>query len=137
MTAHALISGALHNAPESRISKNGNAYATATVRVSVGNEIQFWRIFAFSESARDELMRLREGDVLAAQGSLKAEVYTSRDGEARISYALTADHVLALRQPPKQRERKVKSPKQECSREERRVDADLNDDIGDLWGGPP
>jgi len=48
-------------------------------------------------------MRLGEGDKVSLQGSLKLEVYTSKNGEHKISRTLFADHVLALRQPQRQR----------------------------------
>ena len=103
MTALALISGALSRTPELRTAKSGKAYATATIKVAADIAVDFWSVLAFSENAQAELMRLGEGDKVSLQGSLKLEVYTSRDGERKISRTLFADHVLALRQPPRQR----------------------------------
>ena len=48
-------------------------------------------------------MRLGEGDKVSVQGSLKVEPYTGRDGQTRINRTVFADHVLALRQPPRER----------------------------------
>jgi hypothetical protein len=38
------------------------------------------------------------------QGALKAETY-EKDGATKLSLSVVADHVLALRQPPKPREK--------------------------------
>jgi single-stranded DNA-binding protein len=103
MTAIALISGALSGAPELKTAKSGKAYVTATVKVAADNAVDFWRVYAFSESVQAELSRLGEGDKISLQGSLKLEVYTSKNGEHKISRTLFADHVLALRQPPRER----------------------------------
>jgi single-stranded DNA-binding protein len=110
MSVAILLQGRLERAPETRTSRNGNTFAMATMRVAAGSEIQFWRCFVFSESAAAELQRLREGDALAVQGTPKFEIYTPDGGAARISLSLTADHVLPLKQPPKERKPKEKGP---------------------------
>jgi single-stranded DNA-binding protein len=48
-------------------------------------------------------MRLTDGDSLSVQGAMKVELYQPEGGEARVSLSIIADHVLALRQPPKER----------------------------------
>lgn len=111
MTAHVLLTGALFHAPEQRISKAGKPFVTATVRVKDGEAAQWFRVSAFSESAQAELMRLGDGDALAVQGAIKAELYTPGGGEPRISLSIVADQVLTLRQPP--RTKKAPRPKQE------------------------
>jgi single-stranded DNA-binding protein len=110
MSSHLLATGTLTKAPESRISKSGNRFAMATLRVPAGNEVQFWRLFVFSESAQAELMRLGEGDALAVQGLPKFEIYRPEAGEPSASLSLTVDRVLALRQPPKERKKKDAAP---------------------------
>ena len=106
MTADVLISGALFRAPEQKTSKTGRPYVSATLRVVNGNEAHFWRIFVFSESAQAEMMRLGEGDAIACQGTPKFELYMPVGAAPRISLSMTADHVLALRQAPKERKKK-------------------------------
>jgi hypothetical protein len=59
-------------------------------------------VLAFSESVQAELMRLTDGDALSVQGALKAETY-EKDGATKLSLSVVADHVLALRKPPKAR----------------------------------
>jgi single-stranded DNA-binding protein len=131
MTALALITGALSRAPELRIAKSGKAYATATVKVAAAdNAVDFWSVLAFSESAQAELLRLGEGDKLSAQGSFKVEPYTARDGQTRINRTIFADHVLALRQPP--RERKPKAVAADANPAPAR--ADFDDGFPEQWG---
>ena len=101
-----LVSGSIFRAPESRVSKSGKPFVTATLRCKDGDASQWWKILAFSESACAELLRLGDGDAVSAQGQLKAELY-EKDGETRLSLSVIADHVLALKQPPRQREKKA------------------------------
>jgi single-stranded DNA-binding protein len=108
MTAFALVAGSLFRAPEQRTSKAGKPFVTATIRAKDGEASQWWRVTAFSESAQAELMRLSEGDACSVQGAFKCELYQLEGGETRVSLSIIADHVLALRQSP--RERKAKAP---------------------------
>lgn len=107
MTALALISGVLFRTAEQKTSKAGNPYVSATIRVRDGDASTFWRITVFSESAQAELLRLSEGDALAAQGAMRVELYTPEGGEPRISLSHVADNVLALRRPREERKRRV------------------------------
>lgn len=116
MTAHVLISGALFRAPERKISRSGKSYVSATIRVRDGDAAQFWRVTIFSDSAGEELMRLSAGDAVSAQGPMSAELYRPDDGEPRLSLSLIADHVLALRQPKKSREKAADSRSDSASR---------------------
>jgi single-stranded DNA-binding protein len=104
MSAFVLVSGSLFRAPEQRTSKAGKLYVTATIKAKDGDTFQFWRVTAFSESAQAELMRLTDGDAVSVQGGLKAELYAKDGGEPKLSLSIIANHVLALRQPPKPRE---------------------------------
>jgi single-stranded DNA-binding protein len=110
MTAVALITGALSRTPEQKTSKAGKPYVLATVKVAADNSVDFWTIMGFSETVQTELSRLGEGDKLSAQGSFKVEPYTARDGQTRINRTIFADHVLALRQPPRERKPKASAP---------------------------
>jgi single-stranded DNA-binding protein len=132
MTAFALISGALFRAPELKTAKTGKPYATASLRVTADNATDYWSVLAFSESAQAELMRLGEGDKVSLQGSLKLEVYTSRDGESKISRTLFADHVLALRQPPRERKPSNAAAKRDTASAPAR--ADFDDGLPEQWG---
>jgi hypothetical protein len=77
----ALITGALFRSAESRTSKSGKQFVTATVRIKDGDGSQFVRLVAFSESAQAELLRLQDGDCFSAQGQFKAEIY-AKDGNS-------------------------------------------------------
>ena len=130
MTALALVTGALFRAPELKTAKTGKPYVTATIKVAADNAVDFWSVLAFSESAQAELSRLGEGDKISAQGSFKVEPYTARDGQTRINRILFADHVLALRQPP--RDRKPKAGQADATPAAAR--ADFDDGFPEQWG---
>jgi hypothetical protein len=105
MSVHILVSGSLFKNPEQRTSKSGKTYATASIRTASADNsaADFWNLLIFSETVAAELMRLSEGDKLAAQGSLKLEIYNGK-----ISRTVFVDAILPLRAPP--RERKPKKP---------------------------
>ena len=98
MTQVVLISGALFGAPKSRIDRNGNPYTMAKIRVSAGRDVQFWSVFAFAAQVFEELGLLDDGDQVAIQGAMRAEIYEAAQ-RARVSLTLIADYVLALRSP--------------------------------------
>jgi single-stranded DNA-binding protein len=116
MTVFAIVIGSLFKQPESRTSKDGKVFATATIKVRDGNAMQFVRLVAFSETAQAELLRLKDGDSVSAQGVLKAEIYTPTGGEPRVSLSLVAEQVLALRQHPKERQAKAAKPEPQAAR---------------------
>jgi Single-strand binding protein family len=120
MSAVALLMGVLHKLPEQRASKAGKPFVMATLRVSDGSASEYWQLFAFAEPSQAELMRLKSGDRLSAQGRLQIELYTARDGQQKISRTLLIDHVLALRRP----------------RRERQPPPDAGN-LDDVWAGPP
>ena len=103
MTVSVMLTAALGKLTTQRTSKNGNVYLTASLRVTVGNETEWWNLLCFSENAQAEIMRLEVGERLSCQGGLKVELYRGNDGEARISRTVVADVILALRQPPRER----------------------------------
>ena len=105
MTTQALITGTLYRTPERKTSRNDRPFVQATVRCKDGDASTFWRIFAFSETAQEELLKLRDGDALAVSGSMRAELWAPEGKEPRVSLTLTADQVLALRQPARKREK--------------------------------
>jgi single-stranded DNA-binding protein len=102
MSAVVLITGTLFRAPERRTLKAGRPFVTATIRVKDGNNAQWWKVLAFSESIQAELMRLVGGDSISVQGTFKAELY-EKDGEKRLSLSIIANNVLALLQLSKAR----------------------------------
>jgi Single-strand binding protein family len=83
MSAHVLIAGTLFRQPEQRTSKAGKPFVTATIRVKDGDESQWWKVLAFSDSIKAELMRMADGDAYSVQGAFKVEFY-DKDGEKRL-----------------------------------------------------
>ncbi len=131
MTIAILIAGSLFRAPEIKTSGGGKAYVRASVRAAAeGEASEFWTVLAFGDTARAELMRLHDGDKLSVQGKLKLDLY-EKDGQSRIGRTIFADHVLALRAPP--RERKPKQPQNRPTNTlppaEQTRGGDLDDDI--------
>jgi single-stranded DNA-binding protein len=105
MTAHALISGTLFRTPERKTSRNDRPFVQATVKTKDGDVSTFWRIFAFSQSVQEELLKLRDGDALAMSGTMRAEVWTPEGKDPRVSLTLTADAILPLRREKQPRDK--------------------------------
>ncbi len=105
-----LLTGTLFRQPLQKTStSSGRRFTTATVRAGADNSTSdFWTVLAFGDTAQAELARLGEGEKLSVQGSLRLELYEGKDGKTKISRTVFADHILALRAPPK--ERKTKAP---------------------------
>jgi DNA polymerase III alpha subunit (gram-positive type) len=118
---HALVQGTIFREVTQRTAKTGRQFVTATVRVKEGEGSIFVKVFAFADHTKDELLRLQDGDAVAAQGAFKAEIYVAADGTNKISLSVIADNILALRQPPKKREPKAK-PSPSAQEQERAFD---------------
>jgi single-stranded DNA-binding protein len=106
VAAFALISGTIFRAPERKVSRAGKPFATATVKCRDGDAFVFWRLTVFSESCQEELLRLTEGDAVACQGAMRAELYTPEGGQPRVSLSLVADAIL----PAKGRTKRKDNP---------------------------
>jgi len=113
MSAYALVSGQLFRDPQTKISKNGKDYVTATIVSKDGSESTFVNLVAFSDSAKDAILAVAVGDALSVQGKATIGVY-EKNGEHRPSLSIVADRVLALRQLPS--ERKPKTPQRDAHR---------------------
>ena len=107
MSALALITGRLHGEPISRPTRNGGLVTFLKLKVAAGNRFDFWSVATFSDTAREELDGLAEGDALSAAGEMHVETY-DWNNETRVNLKLTADRVLALK--PKAKEAKTKAP---------------------------
>jgi single-stranded DNA-binding protein len=109
MSVAILISGSIFKEPTQRTSASGRKYVSTTLKAAAADNStsDFWSVLAFGTTAGDELLRLAVGERVTIQGGLKLEIF-EKDGQARISRTIFCDHVMALRQPPK--ERKSKSP---------------------------
>jgi single-stranded DNA-binding protein len=104
MSIHVLVTGILHKDAVSRVSQNGNNYATCTVRVEHDGQTVWANVICFDEVAQAELLRLKAGDAVSIHGKGMPKVYM-KDDEARPSLQVTATGVLALQPkydpPPK------------------------------------
>jgi single-stranded DNA-binding protein len=100
MSAYAMIAGKLHGEPVTRQTRTGGQFIAFKLRVANGNTVEWWSITAFSQTAREELDGLGEGDAISAVGALGVETY-EKNGETRIALRLTADRILALKPKPK------------------------------------
>jgi single-stranded DNA-binding protein len=109
MSVAILVSGSIFKEPTQRTSQSGRSYVVTTLKAAAADNAgsDFWSIMCFSASAGETLMRLAVGERVAVQGSLKLEIYTSKNGETKISRTVFADHVLAVRQPPKEKKPKA------------------------------
>jgi single-stranded DNA-binding protein len=110
MSVAVLISGSIFKEPQARTSQSGKRYVIATIKATTTDNSgsDFWSALAFGDTAGADLMLLAVGERLAVQGAMKVETFTANDGTTKISRTVFVDHVMALRQPPK--ERKSKSP---------------------------
>ncbi len=128
----ALISGTLFRDPEQRESKSGKPFVKACLRITAGETSQFASLVAFQDSVKTELLALRDGDALSAQGTLKCELYETSGGAKRLSLNLTISQILPLRQP-KERKAKAAGP-QPASRLDR--SASRAERCAGVWAGP-
>ena len=97
--AYGNIRGTIFKAPESKQSKSGNDYASATLKVKDGNETKFWRVMAF-KNASAALMAFNDGDLVQAEGGIKVDTW-QKDSETRLSFTLLANSVEAYSPPEK------------------------------------
>ena len=110
MSAYGMILGRLHGEPVTRQTRTGGQFTAFKLRVANGNTVEWWSVTTFSETAREELDGLGEGDAISAVGALGVETY-EKNGETRIALRLTADRILALKPKPKTKTAKAKVDK--------------------------
>jgi hypothetical protein len=114
MSAYAMSTGKLHGEPVTRPTRNGGRVTFFKLRVINGAEIEWWDVATFSDTAREELEGLNEGDAVSAVGVLHVELFEYR-GEQRIKRSLTADRVLALKPQPKKAKPQAEKPSRASS----------------------
>lgn len=98
-----MISGALSKSPETRTSKTGNPYTTATVRTGEGEDSLFCSVTCFGDLA-GTLAGLAKGDAITVIGTGKVSTYTGKEGDTRAGLSITANRIIALMDlqvPPK------------------------------------
>ena len=93
----ALMSGKLVGKPEARTSKSGRTFVTARLRVAAGGEdTNFVRLTAFSDTAGAALLALDDGDATAVAGTLKPGAWVDRDGAVTPNLDLVVAQVLTV-----------------------------------------
>lgn len=93
----ALVAGRIYGKPQSRTAKNGNTFATATVRVVTRDgEAHFVNVICFAAAAVAALLAMADGDTLALSGELTVKVYAAKDGTARTQCDLLAHQCLSV-----------------------------------------
>jgi single-stranded DNA-binding protein len=97
MSLRAILSGAVGKAAEIRTSKNGNPFATLSIRENVNGATRWWQAIAFSESAIEVLKEISVGEPIAVAGEITAEIYEPAGSEGRINWRVTIDTVLSAR----------------------------------------
>lgn len=93
----ALAAGRLFKS-ERKTAKNGAAFILATLRCPDGESAQFVKALAFEGSpAFETLAALHEGEAVTVTGALRAEAYTSKEGEPRAALTVMASTAVASR----------------------------------------
>jgi hypothetical protein len=100
MSALGLVSGRICGEIATRPTKNGGQVTFFKIKVTNGNATEFWSISTFSDTVREELSGLQDGDSVSVVGALSVELFEWK-GEQRISHKLLADRALALKPKPK------------------------------------
>jgi hypothetical protein len=92
-----LIAGRLVQAPERRLTKDGQSLVVASVRARIGkNGTEVWQIHCHDRAVQGALMRLGAGDFLAAQGTPIART-ASIGGQSVLQHVLHVEKVVALK----------------------------------------
>ena len=107
MSALILGLGLLDKAAEFRSSKNGNPYATFSIRENVNGRTRWWRVISFTEDVLDALKEIAPGSPISAAGEIDGEIWSSPNGEARINWRLTCNALLS---PKAKRRPKAEKP---------------------------
>jgi hypothetical protein len=114
MSLRAILSGAVGKAAELRTSKNGNSFATLSIRENVNGATRWWQAIAFNESVIEAVKELSVGEGLAVAGEINAEIYAPAGSEGRINWRIVIDAILSARRPkakPESTDRKPRAAK--------------------------
>ena len=110
-----LITGKLHDTPQSRTSANSNTYAIAKVKADDKGGAGVWvSVIAFGEEA-ERLLTLKAGDAVSIAGRAELSVWEDRDGNHHPGLSLVADEIATLRGKPKPRSPKPKQQQSEAA----------------------
>lgn len=90
-----MLSGILAKNAELRTSKNGNEFATATIKVPSAEGDSYNSVTAFGDLA-PILAGLQRGDPVTIIGAGKVNVYQGKDGETKAGLSVVASRIIAL-----------------------------------------
>lgn len=94
MSLRILATGKITVAPQKKISKNGNPYATALLSVPSDQSRVSVSIVAFNDSA-DVLGALDKGDEIAVSGPATLNEW-EKDGEVKVSLHLIVEQITTV-----------------------------------------
>ena len=95
MTAPAIVLDSLDKPADFRTSKNGNQFATFSIRENANGKTRWWRVITFAEDVLDALKEIAPGSPISIAGEIDAAIWSSPGGEARINWRLTCDALLS------------------------------------------
>jgi hypothetical protein len=96
MSAHVLVTGAIHRKPEVRKTKAGKNYCTTKIKISEGDDFQYWAVNAFDDASIASLMACNVDDLVSARGKLLTTIYHPEGGDPRINLTVSASAIVCL-----------------------------------------
>jgi hypothetical protein len=92
-----LIAGQLTGTPEEKKTRDGRTMVSTLIKARVGREnVEHWKVIAYSPAARNQLLNLKMGEFLCVQGV--GHVTPQRiDGDVVLMRSIFAEAVLPLR----------------------------------------
>lgn len=99
----AVVTGTLVADPVARQTREGKPFTTATLRVPAGEDALFVGLAAFGTTAAARLAQMSKGGTVAACGVLEMNAWTTKEGETRTGWRLTASEVLTAYSATKKR----------------------------------
>jgi single-strand DNA-binding protein len=96
--------------PEMKTSAAGKPWAAFSACVGDGEDDQWLRVAVFRDRAQQLAGHLHKGDKIYAEGRLKLDTWTGKDGKERTGIKVAAWHVEQLGQIGKNKPAKPKAP---------------------------
>lgn len=98
----AMVTGVLHGQPITKTTRSGRPVCFFKVKISRGQNTEWWSCSVFSQTVRDELDAFVDGDAICAIGSLNIELYVF-EGKTRINRELNVSRLMGIKTPDKVR----------------------------------
>lgn len=132
-----MISGKLHDAPQSRESSKGTTYTVAKVKADDKSGLWVWvSVIAFGNES-ERLLSLKAGDAVSIAGPAEINAWLDKEGNPKPSVSMVAEQLISLR--PKPRPVDAERPPVHRSRRTHRIarpqeehDADDGEPFNDL-----